>query len=63
MLDFICNNIATIIIGLAVLSGIVLLAIKLIKDKKNGRTSCSCGCSNCAMKDICHSTAEEKPEQ
>ena len=24
-------------------------------DKKQGKTSCGCGCSACAMKDMCHS--------
>lgn len=63
MHDLIYDNIATVIIGIAVISGIVLLIVKLIKDKKNGKTSCSCGCANCAMKDICHSTDAKKSRQ
>ncbi len=51
------------IIALIVIVGIVLaLVIKLIIDKKQGKTSCSCGCGGCAMKDMCHSQ-ENKNEQ
>lgn len=49
------------IIALIVIVGIVLaLVIKLIIDKKQGKTSCSCGCGGCAMKDMCHSQKNEK---
>ena len=44
-------------------SGIVLAVValmlgaiicKMIRDKKQGKGGCSCGCGGCAMKDICH---------
>lgn len=42
------------------------LIAKLIIDKVKGKSSCSCGCSGCAMKDMCHSQgktgAEKSPE-
>ena len=37
---------------LALLLGIVIF--KMIKDKKNGKGGCSCGCGGCANKDFCH---------
>lgn len=30
------------------------IVIKGILNKKKGKSSCSCGCSGCAMKDTCH---------
>ncbi len=30
------------------------IVIKGIKNKKEGKSSCSCGCSSCANKDYCH---------
>ncbi len=38
------------IIGLVVIAIIVNEIIK----HKNGKSSCSCGCSGCALKDSCH---------
>ncbi|MBQ2825074.1 MAG: FeoB-associated Cys-rich membrane protein [Clostridia bacterium] len=35
----------------AVFSAIVIVGIR---NKKKGKSSCSCGCSGCAMKDACH---------
>ncbi|MBQ2971491.1 MAG: FeoB-associated Cys-rich membrane protein [Ruminococcus sp.] len=55
MLSFIFQNLATIIVLLAVILVVGLVVIKMIKDKKAGKKSCSCGCSGCPMKDSCHS--------
>ncbi len=36
--------------------GIIVIAIIVneIKKRKNGQSSCSCGCGGCALKDKCH---------
>lgn len=53
-MSFIIENIGTIIIGLIVFVLIVGIVVKLVKDKKKGKTSCGCGCSNCPSSGICH---------
>jgi len=61
-LEFLKDNIATIII-LAILALIVsLIVIKMIKNKRNGVSSCGCGCSTCPMGGKCNSkkTADQK---
>ena len=47
-------NASTIIV--AVLIGLICVAIvaKGIINRKNGKSSCSCGCGGCAMADMCH---------
>lgn len=55
MLDWLIANLGSIIIALVLAVIIALIIIKMLKDKKNGKTSCGCGCSGCAMKDSCHS--------
>ncbi|MBQ9557381.1 MAG: FeoB-associated Cys-rich membrane protein [Clostridia bacterium] len=54
MFEWIGKNIGTIIV-LAVLAAIVaLIIVKLIADKKKGKSaSCGCGCEACAMHDAC----------
>lgn len=55
MLNWLTSNIGTIIVVL-ILAGIVFAAVfAIVKNKRKGKTTCGCGCSNCAMKDSCHS--------
>ncbi|MBQ4109139.1 MAG: FeoB-associated Cys-rich membrane protein [Clostridia bacterium] len=46
--------VALIIVALIVIGLIVLMIV----NKKKGKTSCSCGCSNCAFKDSCHTNGK-----
>lgn len=46
--------IATIIISVVVVLIIGGIVFKLVKNKKEGKHSCSCGCGGCSMKDCCH---------
>ena len=55
MIDWLMDNIANIV-ALLILALILFFVIrKMVRDKKAGKTTCSCGCSNCAVKDNCHS--------
>lgn len=53
MLDFLKENAATIITLLIVLAVLGLAVFKMIKDKKQGKSSCGCGCEGCALSDKC----------
>ena len=56
MLNWIAENLATILIC-AILILIVFLIIRyLLRQKKAGKSSCGCGCAICAMHGQCHST-------
>lgn len=54
MLTFLTENLATIIIAVIVIGILAAIITKMIKDKKKGKSSCSCGCENCAASEICH---------
>ena len=54
MLKFLIENLSTIIVLAVVILIVTLIVVKLIKDKKQGKTSCSCGCDNCALNGTCH---------
>ena len=54
MLDFLSQNLATIIISLVLIVICALIVIKMRRNKKQGKTSCGCGCSACAMSGMCH---------
>ena len=54
---------APTIIALIVLAGIVASVVAIfIIDRKNGKGGCSCGCSNCASKDLCHQKKKDDEE-
>ncbi|MBO4823888.1 MAG: FeoB-associated Cys-rich membrane protein [Lachnospiraceae bacterium] len=55
MLEFLSQNIGTIVIS-AGLVGVVCLAVRsLINDKKKGKSSCGGNCKCCSMGCACHS--------
>lgn len=54
MLAWISENIATIIVCAVLIAIVALIIVRLIRNKKQGKTSCGCGCSNCPSAGICH---------
>lgn len=54
MIDFLINNIGTIIVGLILLAVLVLISAKMVRDKRHGKTSCGCGCEHCQNAEYCH---------
>jgi len=60
MMEFLTDNIGNIIV-LSVVAVLLFLAVRsMVKDKKNGRSSCGCNCSGCAMSGACHSRQKKK---
>ena len=60
MLNWIANNIATILISLGLLIIVFAIIVKLVKDKKKGKSSCGCNCAHCAMAGSCHNVGTKK---
>ena len=54
MISFLSANIGTIVVVLILAAVVGLVIFKMIKNKKEGKSSCGCGCSDCAMKGECH---------
>ena len=54
MLNWIANNISTVLISLGLLIIVSAIIAKLVKDKKKGKSSCGCNCAHCAMSGSCH---------
>ncbi len=47
-------NIGTIVVALILAIVVTAVIAKMVKNKKQGKSSCGCGCENCAMKGECH---------
>ena len=45
---------STIIISLVLAAIVAGIIVKMVKNKKAGKSSCGCGCANCPMSAECH---------
>jgi len=53
MISFISENLATIIICAVLAAIIAIVAARIIKNRRNGSSSCGCGCGGCSMSKEC----------
>ncbi len=54
MTEWLTANLGTIIVSVVLIAIVSLIISDMVKKKKQGKTSCGCGCANCAMKGACH---------
>lgn len=54
MFKWIAENISTILVFAALLLIAVLIIRSLVRNKKQGKSSCGCNCAHCAMAGQCH---------
>ena len=47
-------TVGTVIVSAVLVVIVGLIISRQIKNKKEGKSSCYCGCSGCAMSDVCH---------
>lgn len=57
MLSWIIGNLATIVVGAVLFAAIAAVIAVMVRGKKKGKTSCGCGCADCAMHGTCHNNA------
>ena len=60
VIDFFKNNAGTLAVALVLTAVIVLIAVRIVKNKKSGKSTCGCGCLNCPMSASCHGKSEKK---
>ena len=59
MLEWLYSNLANILIIGAVLGIVTLVIVSMVRDKRDGKSSCGCNCSHCAMAGKCHPNAKK----
>lgn len=59
-MEFLINNLGTILIAAAVIAILAAVIVNMVRKKKRGESSCGCGCSGCAMANVCHGAKENK---
>lgn len=60
-MSWIIDNLGTIVVGLLLAAIVTAIIIRQVKLKKAGKTSCGCGCKNCAMAGACHNIKANRP--
>ncbi len=53
-MTWLMNNIGTIAVSAILLAAVILIILHLKKNKAAGKSSCGCGCANCALHGKCH---------
>lgn len=53
-MTWLLGNISTIIVCIVLIAVVAAIIAYMVKSKKQGKSSCGCGCQNCAMKGSCH---------
>ena len=60
MLEWIRGNIGTIIVLFIVAAVVAAVIIKMVRDRKQGKSSCGCNCAECALHGECHKSVKSK---
>ena len=58
MLQLIVANMGTILICLVLVAVVALIVRSLVRQKRQGKSSCGCNCAHCAMHGACHPQKE-----
>ncbi len=59
-MDWLIENIGTILVCAGLVLIVAAIIRSMIRNKKKGISSCGCGCSTCAMGELCGSKKEDK---
>lgn len=58
MLQWIGANIGTILVGLVLLAVVALIVRSMLRDKKQGKSSCGGNCASCSACGCCRKKGE-----
>lgn len=54
MLNWFTENFGTILVLSALGAVVAAIVIHMVREKRQGKTSCGAGCAHCAMAGMCH---------
>lgn len=59
-MDFIFQNIGTIIVTLVIIAIVTAVIIVMRNDKKKGKSLCGASCKHCPNSELCHKAQNPK---
>ena len=54
MLAWLADNLGTVIVSMMLICVVAVVITGMVRGKKQGKSSCGCGCEHCAMHGKCH---------
>lgn len=63
MFDWIAANAGTLLVSAVLLVLVILAVVKMVRDRKQGKSTCGMGCGGCPMSETCHKKQEEKRKE
>lgn len=54
MMNWLSANLASLVVGFVVAAIVSLIIVKMIRDKKQNKSTCGCSCSGCPGASYCH---------
>ena len=60
MTAWFAENAGTIIVSLLIAGIVIAVIVSKIRAKKQGKSTCGCGCAGCAMRSACHPAKEKQ---
>ncbi len=54
MLDFLRDNLGTIVLAAVLAAAVAWIVISIVRRKKKGEGGCGCSCGGCSMNGTCH---------
>lgn len=60
-IDWLAANAGSLAVGAVLVLVVALVVVLLVRDKKKGKKTCSCGnaCAGCALAGQCHASKKE----
>lgn len=58
MLNWLTNNFGTLLVLLALGAVVAAIVIYMVREKRQGKSSCGAGCAHCAMAGMCHKSKQ-----
>lgn len=54
MFTWIMENLATLIVSGILIAAVTAVIVSMVRGRKKGKSSCGCGCADCALHTSCH---------
>ena len=53
-MQWLFDNLGTVLVALALLGVVTAIVRRLIRDRRQGKSACGCNCASCPMGGACH---------
>ncbi|MDD6395228.1 MAG: FeoB-associated Cys-rich membrane protein [Firmicutes bacterium] len=53
MMEFLAAHSGTVVVAVIIAAVVALIVVNMVRDRKKGKSSCGCGCSNCPSAGMC----------